>query len=216
MAVPGPSALASAAGCFLLLASSAAPPARAAEGPTCSAEASTINTVCCGAGVTCGGGSISACTSACAAAFVPFYARCAVELADFATLDLEGVLDLCQAAGAPSLGGFFNGDFDDQGEDICEYTCRDGHEWSPLVGQVCGHKYEAPKGWSTNGGGTALVCNARAGDCVNGHCAVWGGLHSGAGANYLAIQGGGAYIEQTVAGLVPGQSYQISFSATHR
>eukprot|EP01050_Picozoa_sp_SAG11_P024479 SAG11_NODE_5218_length_1627_cov_1.210079_1_plen_487_part_10 len=190
--------------------------ARAAEGPTCTDLANTINTFCCSEGVTCSGGSISACTAACATAFVPFYAQCAVELAGVASLDLEGVLDKCQVAGAPSLGGFFNGGFDDQGEDICEYVCRDGHEWGPLVGQVCGHKYVAPTGWSTHGG-TVLVCNARANDCVTpDHCAVWGGLQSGMGGNYLSLQGAGAYVEQTVAGLVPGQTYQISFVATHR
>ena len=33
------------------------------------------------------------------------------------------------------------------------------------------------------------------------------------GTNYLSIQGAGAYIEQTVAGLTPG-TYEISFVPT--
>eukprot|EP01052_Picozoa_sp_SAG31_P061494 SAG31_NODE_20564_length_571_cov_0.574153_1_plen_132_part_01 len=115
---------------------------RAAEGPTCSDEASTVNQVCCGSnGARCSGGGVSACTSACATTFAPFYARCASELAGAVGLDLEGGVDLCQGAGAASLGGFFNGDFDDEGEDICSYVCRAGHAWEPITGAVCGHKY---------------------------------------------------------------------------
>ena len=95
---------------------------------------------------------------------------------------------------------------DTEDEDICAYTCRDGHEWGPFAGTQCGHKYMEPVGWAASG--TAVVCNTNSGP--------WGGLISGPSANYLSIQGHGSFIEQTVEGLTPGETYEISFAATHR
>ena len=122
---------------------------------------------------------------------------------------------LCQGAGVgadgvatalPTIGGFVNGGFDDEEEDICAYTCQLNHEWAPFAGTQCGHKYMEPVGWSASG--TAVICNANSG--------TWGGLVSNDSSDYLVIQHDGGYIEQTVEGLTPGKTYEISFLATHR
>ena len=170
----------------------------------------TVNYDCGGDSVsTCEGGQPSSCSSECARIFGPFYSKCAEHLEGVAGLDLEAVTGLCQGSGAATVGGFLNGGFDDEEEDICTYTCRDGHEWGPFAGTACGHKYMEPVGWSSSS--TVVICNSA--EQADPH---WGGLISGASANYLSIQNRGAFIEQTVTGLTPGATYEISFLATHR
>ena len=186
-----------------------------AETAKCSRKAAGINHACCeDAGVSCDGGSPATCTPECARMYAPFYSKCSQYLRGVPGLDLDAVLALCQGAGADggvttmaaTVGGFINGGFDTEDEDICAYTCRDGHEWGPFAGTQCGHKYMEPVGWAASG--TAVVCNTNSGP--------WGGLVSGPSANYLSIQGHGSFIEQTVEGLTPGETYEISFAATHR
>jgi hypothetical protein len=71
---------------------------------------------------------------------------------------------------------------------------------------VQGFAYQAPAGWSS-GGGVVVVQNG------NG---PWGGLASDGGANFIAIQGAGAFIEQALTGLVPGATYAVTFLAANR
>ena len=44
----------------------------------------------------------------------------------------------------------------------------------------------------------------------------WGGLSSMVGQQYLAIQGAGAYVEQSVCGLDASKDYHLTFAVTHR
>ncbi|KAK3266151.1 hypothetical protein CYMTET_25205 [Cymbomonas tetramitiformis] len=44
----------------------------------------------------------------------------------------------------------------------------------------------------------------------------WGGLQSGYGSMYIGLQGSGAYIEQTVSGLLPGHTYWVSMMVAGR
>ena len=64
-----------------------------------------------------------------------------------------------------------------------------------------GYTYTAPTYWESDGN-VVIVQQS------NG---PWGGLSSGSGINYVSIQGQGAYIQQTIVGLTPGQAYEISF-----
>jgi hypothetical protein len=88
------------------------------------------------------------------------------------------------------IGGFLNPNFEDDG--LCH-----------MPGAT--YKYLTPKNWQSRN--TALVCNRNA---------AWGGLDSHAGSSFLSVQGAKAYAEQTIAGLTAGQSYEVSFLATHR
>ena len=182
----------------------------------------TINKVCCHTpGVTCTGGRPSKCTVPCAHSFAPFYSECAPYLKAVPNLDLDRIMAMCQGAGgssgtsleATTVGGFVNGDFDDEKLDICSYVCG-SHEWAPLKGKKCGHKYQSPTGWSTSKHGAVLICN-KSPFLYKGK-GVWGGLKSGSGVNYVGIQGTHNFIEQTITGLTPGQTYEVTFLATHR
>ena len=110
-----------------------------------------------------------------------------------------------QDGGASGIGGFLNANFDN--DDVCSYVCQSGSEVDAFDGQLCGHHYVRPSAWEASGG-SVLICNANSGP--------WGGLNSGFGTGYLSIQGTGAYVQQAVSGLTPGQAYEISFWATHR
>jgi hypothetical protein len=182
----------------------------------------TINAACChGKGVACVHGKPTVCTVQCAKEFAPFYSECSKYLTDIPNLDLDSIMDMCQAAGGSSgvskemttVGGFINGGFEDEPINVCQYTCGQ-HEWGPLQGKKCGHKYKAPVAWSVPKGGTAIICN-KSPFLYKGH-KVWGDVTSHSGKNFLALQGSGNFIEQTVSGLTPGHTYEISFLATHR
>ena len=44
----------------------------------------------------------------------------------------------------------------------------------------------------------------------------WGGLSTPSNGYFMSIQGAGSYLEQTVTGLTPGNSYTITFQASQR
>ena len=98
----------------------------------------TVNYDCGGdTGATCEDGMPSICSSECARMFTPFYSKCASYLAGTPGLDLDGVLMLCQNAGVgvdgvattvPTIGGFINGGFDDEEEDIVVEDASDGEQ----------------------------------------------------------------------------------------
>ena len=67
------------------------------------------------------------------------------------------------------------------------------------------YTYMTPAGWVSSA--TVVAQNG------NG---PWGGLTSGVGANYLSIQGNGAYVEQTLRGLQSGTVYEVRFLAAER
>jgi hypothetical protein len=75
------------------------------------------------------------------------------------------------------------------------------------VTEANGYVYEAPTYWETGDAGIVMVQQG------NG---PWGGLASGSGINYISIQGSGAFIQQSVTGLTPGQSYEVSFLCSSR
>ena len=68
-----------------------------------------------------------------------------------------------------------------------------------------GYTYMNPSGWRSSA--TVVAANGNA---------PWGGLTSGAGSNYLSIQGNGAYVEQTLTGLSSGTVYEVQFLAAER
>ena len=67
--------------------------------------------------------------------------------------------------------------------------------------------YKAPTYWNMGDAGIVMVQQGNA---------PWGGLASGSGINYISIQGSGAFLQQTITGLTPGQSYEISFLCSSR
>ena len=69
-----------------------------------------------------------------------------------------------------------------------------------------GYVYDAPSYWRS-GGNVVMVQQSNR---------PWGGLSSNSGANYISIQHGGAYVEQTLTDLEPDQSYVVSFLCSSR
>ena len=71
---------------------------------------------------------------------------------------------------------------------------------------LTGYHYQAPSSWRTSGG-VVIVQNGNK---------PWGGLSSGSGKFFLSLQGAGSYIEQTIAELATGSTYEIKFMASER
>ena len=64
-----------------------------------------------------------------------------------------------------------------------------------------------PAGWEDSNGDIRIVRNGNN---------AWGGLDSGGGTNFIAIQRSGTTLRQTLTDLTPGASYTVNFLVTHR